>query len=152
MRNALPFLVPSNYLVWPLVCLLRLFGGALSIEERCLFLRVKRARLFGRFAAITLGHAVVMATGASDKTYRHELHHVEQVEAASLQGLWVGVWCAPWNWWLGIAVWVSTPLWAYLAASGVAVLRGEAVYRGNHLEEAARAVAGQAAGEGCRQP
>jgi len=72
----------------------------------------------------------------------HEMHHVEQNEANSIAGLFLGaVALALMQSWGGVGAliffWVTTPWFAYLSATITAWLRGENPYRGNHLEEGA---------------
>ena len=81
-------------------------------------------------------------------TERHELHHVEQYEAAMLAAFVVGVAVAAVLLsfghpvaaaWTGGAVWVTGGGLTYLAALLTAWLRGESAYTGSHLEERAYA-------------
>jgi len=70
---------------------------------------------------------------------RHELRHVEQVEANAIAGLALAI--APsiaTHWLLGLAIWGLNPAICYLGGMVAAVIRGEHAYYGNHSEEAAR--------------
>lgn len=82
----------------------------------------------------------MLSSGAGHSTVEHELVHVEQAEANTLAGLFLGGLCslASLSLWPLVVGWLGGALLAYAGASLVAWLRGEAdAYRGNHLEEAA---------------
>lgn len=102
-------------------------------------------------AARTLGPSVIQIRDfdmmeAGSALVDHELAHVEQAQAAALLGAATSVviWLEGRPWW-GVLMPV---MFAWLASAGaayaVAWLRGERdVYRDAHIEEAARAAAGQ---------
>jgi hypothetical protein len=147
------FSAPADLLAVLLGLFVRLvWGTELSAREGCLFVFVKHSawltqfmdrRLGAKWGGSTIGHVILLrvadkhTVGSYERVLAHELIHVEQFEAHALLGLVAGLALAPWAWWLGLIVWVLMPALAYLAAMLVAVLRGEASYRGNHLEEAA---------------
>jgi hypothetical protein len=73
-----------------------------------------------------------------------ELHHTEQSEAASIGGLILGLLALLLTRsWEGFGTlflcWITMPRLAYVGGLIAAWLRGEDPYRGNHLEESARA-------------
>lgn len=91
---------------------------------------------FKRWGAATFGHGVLMSHVAGDDVFKHELVHVEQIEANTLAGLVIAlglIWAHP----LSLLAWPLTPALCYLCASLIALMRGKNGYRGNHLEQAA---------------
>lgn len=118
-----------------------IWGGSLSWQDGVLVLRTAPESWFSksRFLGACWGHAIILSSGAGEDTRRHELRHVEQVEAAAVAGLVLAI--VPTfsvHWLLGLLTWAICPALYYGAGMLVAVLRGEHFYEGNHLEEAAR--------------
>ena len=139
---------PTDLVGWLTMVLVRaLWGHDLKWVDGVLFVRLKKDSWFERtfytrWAGTAIGHAVMLSDRSStDVTVKHELVHVEQVEANGLLGLMCGAAAAPASWWLALALWSLMPALAYVLAGCAALLRGESYYRGNHNEEAARAVA-----------
>jgi len=97
---------------------------------------------YKRWGGTCFGYGIMLAPGQGVETLQHELHHVEQNEAASIGGLILGILVLlltrSWEG-LGALVfcWISSPWFAYVGALIAAWLRGEDAYRGNHLEEGA---------------
>lgn len=153
LRWLMPFLVASNYLTIPLAQLAR--PWAKSVEFKHGVCRVVLDRVFLRqkgpdrgVVGWCLGHLNVLSeAGDNTRTRSHELHHVEQQESAALTGLVLGALFSALckALWPLLVLWVGLPILHYFASSAVSWLRGEDAYRGNHLEEGARA----AAGDGC---
>jgi len=88
------------------------------------------------------GYGIMLAPDQAPAVLAHELHHVEQNEAASIGGLILGlVVMVLTRSWEGFGslffLWFATPRFAYIGAMVAAWLRGENPYRGNHLEEGA---------------
>src|SRR5262249_29467778 len=92
------------------------------------------------WGATTFGHGIIFAWDHLDydPIWMHELVHVEQFEAESLQDaallLILGLMG---HWWLGLLVAAFGVLTDVFAANITAWLRGEDAYLGSHLEEAA---------------
>lgn len=143
--------LPTDVVGWLTMLVVRaLWGRDLGWVDGVLFVRLLKDSWFERtfykqWAGTAIGHAVMISdrTG-TETTIRHELVHVEQVEGAGLAGLFCALLVLYWSWWVALLLWALMPSVIYVASGCAAVLRGESWYRGNHLEEAARAVAGQA--------
>lgn len=113
--------------------------------------------LFKNTGGTCLGLGIILKSGMNEYEYpivlKHEMVHVEQNEAGSVAGLALGIVMATivglvggglWGLLPFFLCWLTFPWAAYLSASLVAILRSEeSSYRGNHMEEAARGVAGQ---------
>ena len=93
-------------------------------------------------AGITLGHVMIIVGEYADDEglLRHEMVHVEQFEGTAFTGALLAVL----GWFLGLrwsaAVFFFLPWIHYYANSVVAWLCGRPAYRGNVLEESARAI------------
>lgn len=88
------------------------------------------------------GYGIMLAPNQAPSVLAHELHHVEQNEAASIGGLILGlIVLLLTRSWEGLGAvflcWITSPWFAYIGATITAWLRGESPYRGNHLEEGA---------------
>lgn len=140
--------LPSDIVGWLWVALVRaLWGRDLAWQDGVLFVRLKKDSWFERkfyteWGGVTIGHAIMVnERWDSEEIVRHEFAHVEQVEANGLVGLLCAALVAYWAWWLAIVFWLLMPTFVYVLSGCAALLRGESFYRGNHNEEAARAVA-----------
>ncbi len=91
----------------------------------------------------TLGHAIVYGNAQFRDTplEYHEGVHVEQYEASMLMGFFIGaiVAAVTGNYILGCIIWTTAGAVSYVVAGLVSLLLNKEFYRGNHLEEAARA-------------
>ena len=151
MRRALIhlFCLPWNLVAWLAVGIvwilwgrrLKLGYGVLSVEMRHDSWPVRT--WYRGWSATTLGHAIIFAPNPRVHTITHEHVHVKQFEAAMIASWAVGTgtWLLSGMPWLGIGIWTLGAVVAYGAAVVGAFLRGEPIYRGNHLEEAAYSIA-----------
>lgn len=87
------------------------------------------------------GYGVMLAPGMSSSVLKHELIHTEQLEAGASAGLILGIICSivTLNVLPVLICWLFMGVFSYLGASLIAFLKGKEAYKGNHLEEAARA-------------
>jgi hypothetical protein len=138
------------FFAWPVVAFIRLaWGESLGWNQGALVVRLKEGSWpmrtwYKNWAGTAFGHSLMLSPSASDVTLKHELVHVEQLEASALAGLLLGIlFTALGWWWVGLLVWPLNTVIVYLCAGATAALRGKAFYRGNHFEEAARRGAGQ---------
>lgn len=122
-----------------------LWGVSLTLSRGALVVLLRpSARLAApgaHWLGLCLGHVIFVAVPRAD-VEAHERVHVEQFEAAGLLGLLIAVVVALMGWSpvtsaAALALWVLFPLATYGAGAVAAWLRGEQLYRGNHLEEAA---------------
>lgn len=95
----------------------------------------------------TLGH-IILLNGARPqermaRVLRHERVHVEQFESNAVLAFIFALSILWWSRPLALLVWITLPWAIYGAGMLCAVLRGEKIYRGNHLEEAAYDAADQ---------
>jgi len=143
--------LPVNiFWAWPAVAFIRLaWGESLKWEHGVLVVRLKKdswpmRTWYKNWGGTAFGHAFMLAPDMSEQVSKHELVHVEQLEASALAGLILGILFAVLGWWwVGLLVWPLNTALVYLCAGATAALRGKTFYRGNHLEEAARRGAGQ---------
>jgi hypothetical protein len=92
------------------------------------------------------GYGVMLAFDQSSNVLLHELIHTEQNEAGCIAGFLLGIVCSIFtlNLFPFFLCWFFSEKLAYIGASIISFLRGEPnAYRGNHMEEAARAVSGE---------
>lgn len=135
-----------------------LWGRRSFIQDGVLVTELKpdswlRNGLFKGLGGTCLGLGIILAPDQDAVVLKHEMVHVEQNEAGSVAGLFLGIVMATivglvggglWGLLPFFLCWLTFPWVAYLSASLVAILRSEdSSYRGNHMEEAARGVAGQ---------
>jgi hypothetical protein len=152
-KNALRYVatLPGDvFFAWPLVLFIRAaWGASLVWREGSLVVTLREGSWpmrtwYREWGGTTFGHGVMLASGQPPSVLMHELVHVEQIEANAIVGfLFFGLLVCFGGWWLGLILWPLTPALAYGAASLVAWMRSEPnAYKGNHLEEAAYAIAG----------
>lgn len=147
--------VIRHSLCWPLylgclviLCVHAMWGDKLWWRDGILFTRLRpdswpMRSWYQNWGGTNLGYAIMLAPGGDNEgTIHHELVHTEQQEGAALAGLMLGivnalivhtVWGVP----VFFLCWITTGWLAYLGAMWAAWLRGESMYRGNHLEEGA---------------
>ncbi len=136
--------------MWFVVLFVRLFFGTKLHWCEGLWCEVKKGSWVAnkwavKWAGLTLGHGGIYGPGHSGgpgidtHVELHEHIHVEQYEAAMLSSFTIGIAMLASGsvWWMCLAVWLLGGPWAYIASLVQAWLRGEDMYRGSHLEEAA---------------
>lgn len=146
-----------RFLTWPLyfgtlaaLVIHALWGSTKWWEGGALFVRLRSdswpARTWWKgWGGATLGYGVMVSADANEKIVEHELVHVEQYQALTLGGLWLGLLVfaithSPMGLVALFACWSLTVWCCYFAATLVALLRSEPnAYRGNTFEEAAYA-------------
>lgn len=148
-----PLTVPVDVLGWILLAIINAaWGQGIKWENGVMTVRLREDSWLQKgwtkynLGGETLGHACLFECYSvpGEAVSRHEFIHVSQIESNCLAGTilcLVLVWFTPW--WLVLITWMFFPGLIYVAASLAALLRGKNAYRGNHLEEAARAGAGQ---------
>jgi len=98
---------------------------------------------YRRWGGTTFGYGIMLASEQPPDVLLHEEVHVEQLEAASIGGFFLGLLVllgmrGAWGVGVFFLCWVTSGWFAYIGASIAASLRSEPnAYRGNHLEEAA---------------
>lgn len=139
------FLLPTNLLyAFPVAVLARvLFGKSSQFKSGNLIVTIRSdsflAKKFPSYMGLTLGHAILLAEKAPDETFRHELTHVQQLEAAGLVGLAGFITIAAMGFWeVGFLGWLFYPAVMYGAHTLVALLHGGDAYWDNAMEQAAR--------------
>jgi hypothetical protein len=148
-----PLTLPADLLGWILLAIINAaWGQGIKWENGVMTVRLREDSWLQKgwmkynLAGETVGHACLFTFDAvpGDAVSTHELIHVTQIETNCLAGsilCLVLVWFTPW--WLVLITWMFFPGLIYIAASLVSLLQGKSLYRGNSLEEAARAGSGE---------
>jgi hypothetical protein len=102
------------------------------------------ARVFYRWRAVTLGHAIIynwgeIEAGGWKPVQSHEHRHVEQFEVAMLMSFFAALISLSSGFVAFFPIWVSGFLLMVVSSWLVAVIRGENIYSGSMHEEGARA-------------
>lgn len=157
MKRWIPYItaVFPDLIAYAIVVVLwALWGQRLQWKHGCLTMEFKKdswptRTWYKDWGGTTFGHGIIYNYDHLDwePIWLHELVHVEQYEAECLQNFIVFVFCCvasywvPWLWMVGTFQWGLGALMGAMCGYATAWLRGEDLYRGSHLEEAARAVA-----------
>lgn len=107
---------------------------------------------YKQWGGTCFGYGIMLAPNQVPETLIHEFVHTEQKEANTLFGLFTGLIFSITIGLMGagalslipfLSFWILSAYFIYWAGSLIALLRGTKAYRDNHLEKAARGIAGQ---------
>lgn len=147
----LPYAITVSY---PFALLTRLFfGGSLKWHDKIVLSNEFPADgwfargPYKRWGGTTLGVGIMFKhpKRSSERTFKHEMHHVAQALAAAIAGFIQGVAVLIFSgdWKLAIFVWWLAPILIFVGGWIDALLRGEPAYRGSFHEVGAYAVGDQ---------